>query len=241
MKRTGRILLVFLMILPAIAFAHLFIFTQESRCILIRFSNFKKSGNIYYKDISAGELLNLERIKNEAEKKNSLFWKDNLMLDYKIIFCNSEKDFNKYAPAGAPAATYMKMGAYIVIKNESLDENIISHEISHTILYRNIGWFKRTFKIPTWFDEGLAMQVDDRNYYSIDTFLTKKNAGLKMPDFTKLESAHEFFSGDNETVLLNYAASKYIVFEWLKAHSLAEFIININMGASFNEAYHGNN
>lgn len=233
-----KCLLVFLLLLPVIAIAHYIAFPQETRCILIGFSDFERSGNIYYKkNISPGKLQVLQQIMASAEKKDRLFWQDNTIVNYKLICCSTEKDFNKYAPAGTPAATNMKLGAYIVIKDAGIDENIIAHEIAHTILYRNIGWYKRTFIIPTWFDEGLAMQVDDRDYYSIDSLLAKKNAGLSLPDVTKLKNPSNFFSGDNETVMLNYATAKYIVHDWLKTHSLKSFIEALKRGKSFEKAY----
>ncbi len=80
------------------------------------------------------------------------------------------------------------------------DINILSHEISHTVLYRKIGWYRLHFKIPTWFDEGLAMQVDDRDYYSIDTLLNKKAAGLILPDVTNngySRKISQWFNGTN--------------------------------------------
>ncbi len=234
-KKTVIRILLFFLLLPALALAHFAVFPQETRCILIDFSNFKKSGNIYYHN--SAKLDKIQEVKALAEKKDSLFWKSNIILDYKLIYCDTEKDFNKYAVAGAPAATYMKLGAYIIIKQESIDENIIAHELCHAILYRNIGWYKRTFTIPAWFDEGLAMQVDDRAYYSIDSLLAKKNAGLQLPDVTKLKKATDFFSGDNETLMLNYSMAKYIVHEWMKTHSLKKFIEAINEGDSFENAY----
>lgn len=232
--RAGFFILLFL---PAIAIAHFIVFPQETRCILLPLSNFNSSGNLYYKDIDHGKINAILQLKSRAEKRNADFWKENLLLDYKIVYCNNEKVFNKYAPPFVPAATNMKMGAYIVIKDESIDVDIISHEMSHTVLYRNIGWYKRTFKIPTWFDEGLAMQVDERNYYSIDSLLAKQQAGLTLPDVTKLKSAAEFFAGDHETVMLHYATAKYIVHEWLKTHSLKKFIDDINNGTGFENAY----
>ncbi|MEO8771541.1 MAG: hypothetical protein ABI402_15710 [Ferruginibacter sp.] len=236
-KTVVRSIFFILLFLPVIAIAHFIVFPQETRCILLPFSGFSSSGNLYYKNITAEKLHALQEVKAVAEKRNAIFWKENFMLDYKIVYCNTEKDFEKYAAPLVPAATNLKMGAYIIIKDESIDEDIIAHEMSHTILYRNIGWYKRTFKIPTWFDEGLAMQVDERNYYSIDSLLAKQKAGLKLPAVTKFKSAADFLSGDHETVMLNYAAAKHIIHEWLKTHSLKKFINDINNGYDFENAY----
>lgn len=84
----------------------------------------------------------------QAETKNRQCWLQNTLLDYKLIYCSNKQDIENFMPADAPAATYTKLGAYIVLQDEGIDENILAHELCHTILYRNIGWYKKTFKIP---------------------------------------------------------------------------------------------
>jgi hypothetical protein len=237
-KRTaGKLILVFMLLLPMMAIAHYIVFPQESRCILLPFSGLNKSGNIYYKNITQQKMQQVLEAKSAAENKAAAFWKTSLQLDYTMVFCNNETEFSKYASPFVPAATNLKMGAYIIIKDESIDENIIAHEISHTVLYRNIGWYKRTFEIPAWFDEGLAMQVDDREYYSIDSLLAKQKAGIKLPDVRAFRKMADMFDGDHAAVMLNYATSKYVIHEWLKDHSLKNFIAAINRGESFDNAY----
>ena len=236
-KTAGRIVLAFLLPLPALAFAHFIVFPQETRCILICLSDFKRHGNLYFKNnADPNKLARLLKAKAFVEKKDRVFWQGNIKMNYKLIYCSTEQDFARYGPSGAPAATYMKLGASVVIKDESIDQNIISHELSHAILYKNIGWYKRTFIIPTWFDEGLAMQVDDRTYYSVDTLLVKRPA-QKLQDITIFKKASDFFSGDNETIILHYATAKYVVHEWLKTHYLKNFIDAIRRGENFNKAY----
>ena len=237
-KKITRSVLIILLMLPLIAVAHFFAFPEETRCILIRFADFEKTGNIYFrKSASVEKIKSLREIKTLAESRVSNFWGKNCLLDYDIIYCNNKKDFDRYGHAGAPAATQLKCGAYVVIGADGLDKDIIAHEISHTVLYDNIGWYKTKFKIPTWFDEGLAMQVDDRNYYSIDSLFLKNNNGLTLPDVMLLKRPQDFFAGTTETVMLNYTTAKFIVHEWLKTHSLLKFITAINNGEPFETAY----
>lgn len=237
-KKATKVISIILLMLPMIAAAHFVAFPEESRCMLIRFADFEKVGNIYFRENTAPEkIANLKTIENDARKRVTAFWQKELLLDYEIIYCNNENDFDHYGHAGAPAATQLKCGAYIVLKEESLDRDILAHEMSHTVLYRNIGWYRSVFKIPIWFNEGLAMQVDERDYYSIDTLLAKKNKGLVLPDITKLNKAQDFFAGNHEAVMLNYSTAKYIVHEWLKTHSLERFIREIKNGKSFEAAY----
>ena len=130
---------------------------------------------VYYrKDVPVNFIQQLLQVKSHAETKVYGFWKDAAHINYKLIYCENEPDYKNYGRTGAPAVANIKMGAYVVVPKNTFDANILSHEISHTVLYRKIGWYKLHFKIPTWFDEGLAMQVDDRDYYSIDSLLKKK-------------------------------------------------------------------
>jgi hypothetical protein len=179
-KKIFKIVFRILLFLPFIAAAHFFVFPQETRCMLIGFSNFKKQQNIYYRnDVSAGTVQQLLHLKTIAEKKVQAFWKDSRYINYKLIYCNSDVDYNKYEREGAlPGVANLKMGVYVIIPGNMHDVNILSH----AVLYKKIGWYNLYFKIPAWFDEGLAMQVDDRDYYSIDTLLHKRNAGLILPD-----------------------------------------------------------
>lgn len=237
-KKVLKILFVLLLFLPLIAAAHFFIFPQETRCVLIEFAGFKKQQNIYYrKNISENTVRHLIRLKVDAEEKVSAFWKGAARLRYKLIYCETDSDFRNYGRDGSPAVANIKMGAYVVIPKQMNDANILAHEISHTVLYRNIGWYNLHFKIPTWFDEGLAMQVDDRDYYSIDSLLHKKNMGIILRDVIRMNTPGKFHDGSTMSVMLNYSAAKYLVHEWLKKNSLDTFINSINSGWSFEESY----
>lgn len=238
LKKIFRIILFILLFLPLIAVAHFFVFPQETRCMLIDFADFKKQQNIYFrKDVQANVINQLTEIKSNAEKKVYTFWQDSQHINYKLIYCQSESDYGKYGTESTPAATFIKLDAYVVVPKDMFDVNILAHEISHTVLHRKIGWYKYIFKIPTWFDEGLAMQVDDRDYYSIDSLLKKKANGLALPDVTKLTSRKEFLSGSNEEVMLNYSVAKYVISEWLKKNSLNRFIELFNSSNNFEQSY----
>ncbi|MEO6454256.1 MAG: hypothetical protein ABIN97_09300 [Ginsengibacter sp.] len=238
-KTLLRVILIILLFLPLLAAAHFFVFPQETRCVLIDFADFEKQQNIYYrKDVPVNTIQQLIQLKFDAEKNVYQFWKDTGHINYKLIYCQAESDYKNYGREGAPAVTNIKLGAYVVIPGNMVDVNILSHEISHTVLYRQIGWFKLHFKIPTWFGEGLAMQVDDRDYYSIDTLLNKKNTGIILPDVTQLTTPEKFHNGSVTQVMLNYSVAKYVVHEWLKTNSLSAFIEAINNGYGFEESYH---
>jgi hypothetical protein len=241
-KLLKRTLIILVVLLPLMTFAHFMVFPQETRCIFISFSNFEHKQNFYYnKTTNPTQLENLEQLKKAAEKKVKSFWKENALLDYTLVYCNSEKEYDKYGTPNTPATTQRKLGVYVVLSSDGVDEQIIAHEITHTILYKHIGWYKTIYKIPTWFEEGLAMQVDDREKYAIDSLQIKINNGLILPDVSTLTTGAQFYSGDDDAVTLHYVTAKYFVHEWLKTHSLKSFIYAINYGRSFESAYNDSN
>ncbi len=235
-KLLKRTLIIIVILLPLMTFAHFMVFPQETRCIFISFSNFEHKQNVYYIKTTK-QVENLFQIKKAAEEKVKNFWKENELPDYTLIYCDSEKEYDKYGTPGTPATTQRKLGAYVVISNEGVDEQIIAHEITHTILYNRIGWFKAITKIPTWFEEGLAMQVDDREKYAIDSLQVKINNGLKLPNVSNIANGSQFYSGDDNTITLHYTTAKYVLSEWLKTHSLVLFIQKMSKGEGFEKAY----
>jgi hypothetical protein len=166
-----------------------------------------------------------------------LFWVQKTCTT-KYIYCDTEADFKKFGGSfPVPALTHIKFDAYIVISNEGADLDIIAHEIAHAEFYNRIGFYNWTFKIPTWFDEGLAMQNDYRNYYSEDTLKLKTNNFKNLPDVKQLKTGKQFHEGSNEQIKLNYMAAKHAVKNWYSKEKLEQLIIDLNSGKSFEEAF----
>ena len=204
-----RAALIFLIVIPISAFAHFIFFPQQTRSILIDYSDFKKDCRLYF---------NGNTPQNKVEK---------------------DEDFKKFGgPYPVPALTHIKLGSYIVISTQGVDLDIISHEISHAEFYERIGFYNWSFKIPRWFDEGLAMQNDYRNYYSEDTLKFKSNNYKNLPDIKKLKSGKQFNEeGSPEQVMLNFMTAKHEVKNWYTKEKLDKFIKDINSGKTFDEAF----
>ncbi len=235
-KLFKRTLIIVVALMPLITFAHFVVFPQETRCIFISFSNFEHKQNFYYSKTTV-QVENLFQVKKAAEDKVKIFWKENALLDYTLIYCNTKKEYDKYGTPNTPATTQRKLGAFVVISNEGVDEQIIAHEIAHTILYNHIGWYKAIYKIPTWFEEGLAMQVDDRPKYAIESLQLNVNNGFVLPNMSTIATGAQFYTGDDDTITLYYTIAKYVIHEWLKTHSLGLFIQKMNNGENFEIAY----
>ncbi len=233
-----RALLVMLGIIAIIPVAHYFVFPQQTRSILIDFSSFKRENRLYLdaktsqsKIDSVGKLLAL------AELRVDQFW-GGKTCNPKFIYCATDADFAKYgSDQDVPAVTIMKLGSYIVLSKDGLDPDIIAHEMAHAELYERIGFYAQEFKIPTWFSEGLAMQCDDRDYYSEDTLRAKSDNFKNLPDVKQLRSGRDFHKGSHEEVKLNYMTAKHVVKNWYTPEKLESLIERLNAGSSFEEAW----
>lgn len=93
----------------------------------------------------------------------------------------------------------------LIIGPDGQHVDIVAHEFMHAEMYHRVGPWRQFREIPAWFDEGVAMQVDYRERYDL-------NSG-QLPDTTsvrELTSYREFFKGQN-----SYAAAKREVRDWL--------------------------
>jgi len=238
-KVIRRTVLVFLIVIPISAFAHFIFFPQQTRSILIDYSGFKKDGRLYFNSKTPQNSVDTVKLLMElASNRVAKFWGQKTC-NPKFIYCESEEDFQKYgSPYNVPALTHIKLGSYIVISNEGIDLDIIAHEISHAEFYERIGFYNWSFKIPRWFDEGLVMQNDYRNYYSEDTLKLKSNNFKNLPDVKKLKSGKQFNEeGSHEQIMLNYMAAKHEVKNWYTKEKLDKLIKDINSGKTFEEAF----
>jgi len=232
-----RSLLIILCMLPVLAFAHFIIFPQETRCILINFSSFEKDGQLYYKsNVPFQTKKQLKEFIKQAQMRVDSFWGSSTA-NPKYIYCDNEADYNKFGTPGSPACTHVKLETYIVVSKSAIDVDIISHELEHAEFKNRIGFMKYSFKIPTWFDEGLAMQVDYRNYYSEDTLKSKSANFSNLPDVKKMKSGAQFGAGNIDAIMLNYMMAKHEVKNWITKERLAKFVSDINNGKNFDEAF----
>ncbi len=233
-----RIFLVFLITIPIATLAHFFIFPQQSRSILIDYSNFKNDGRLYFSpDISQNKIDTIKYLIEKASLRIAGFWGQKTCSP-KFIYCNNEIDFKKYgSPYSVPAITHLKLGSYIVLSNGGIDLDIIAHEMAHAEFYERIGFYNWSFKIPKWFDEGLAMQNDYRNYYSEDTLKVRSDNYKNLPGVKNFKKDNQFNDGSREEIMLNYMEAKHVVRNWYSKKKLQKLIVDLNSGNSFIEAF----
>jgi hypothetical protein len=202
--------------------------------MLIPFSGFEKYNKLYAEPGTAKKKTDTltTLITKATERVNHFFGKE--MPGPTFIYCNTEGAYRKYCVSPtAPAVTYLKLGAYIVLSQDGIDLDIISYELSHAALYEQIGFYRFNYVIPSWFKHGLAMQNDYRDYYSTDTLKAHTDNLSNLPDIKSIQSDKDFYKGTREQVMLHYMAAKYEVGNCYTRGKLDTLIASLNAGNAF--------
>jgi hypothetical protein len=128
--------------------------------------------------------------------------------------------------------TYLTaLGQYIVFGPDGASNlDVIAHEIAHAELAQRIG-YKSVNTLPDWFEEGLALQVDER--FTEEDWLSKTSNGTTVPDLDEIGVIrHDDW--------LAYSTAKHEVSRWLELvgqQGLLEFLQKIQQGEDFSMAY----
>lgn len=237
-NRFKKALLILVATLVGLSLIHFAVFPQQSRSLLIGFSSFDKEGNVYFDKKTSRPLRDsIKTLIKKSQLRLVDFWGEQQSKPL-FIYCSDKASFKKYGNSvPVPALIHIKLGARIVISEEGVDQDIIAHEMIHAELYQRIGFFNWSIKIPRWFDEGLAMQNDYRNYYSEDTLKAVSDNFNVLPDLKTLETGTQFNSGSREKIMLNYMTAAHEIRRWYTKEKMDKFIIAINGGKSFEESY----
>ncbi len=100
--------------------------------------------------------------------------------------------------------------ACVLVGPKGQNVDVVAHELMHAEIHHRVGYLKRFLQLPTWFDEGVAMQVDYRPRYR----LSPKDV-QNADDVRGLTTFSKFFEGNEQAVVRNYAAAKFVVASWL--------------------------
>lgn len=197
------------------------VFPQVLRCSFVRYDDFVTLQPDVYA-ASTSTLKQQEALKKYikiAKKRVADFW-GNQQGKARIIFCDNTEAYQKYCRSseGAGCTIGTPVGSWIVLNKDGLNPDVIAHEMSHVELMARTGWWKTKTKIPTWFDEGVALMLDYRFVDTPDsvqrykaftselTYLTKKPVPL-----AELSTEKEFFGkGELHTRLAYFTAASVV-------------------------------
>jgi hypothetical protein len=240
-KTLLRRLFLFFLILLGLAVAFFIRSPQFSRCVFLKDYYLRKVTPFLYvdKSLSEEQIEQLVQHEQQARKRiEELFGR----ADTQPCIIAGEQAWVMQLFGNPQIETGMThlspIGAYIVLGADGLNVDVVSHELCHAQLMQEVGWWMREFYIPTWFDEGLAMQVDNRfpNWETEWRLMTLN--GKTAPELEQMARPSDFF---NHQTYINYLTAKKQVQIWhelVGQDGLRLFIETLKSEKNFNRAFH---
>jgi hypothetical protein len=151
-----------------------------------------------------------------------------------IVFFDDPRSFSPLFLNEFGQAPRIGKRACAIIGPRGQDVDVVSHELMHTEIHHRVG-AKRLREIPTWFDEGVAMQVDYRSRY-----LLEPQDAQNSDDVRALTSASSFFVADDGVLTRNYASAKKVIALWLaevEPAALYPRLQRLKNGESFSDIF----
>jgi hypothetical protein len=134
-----------------------------------------------------------------------------------IIVTGTSKNAKRYGLGDSPGKAFAApWDEYVVVNYQTDDVNVVAHELMHAQVRKILGYWVYQTRLPTWFDEGVAMQVDDRDRYQIDY---ASFSPLEIRRVKTLKRPSEFWSTDKKRNIRNYKAAKAAVHKLLRDRS----------------------
>jgi hypothetical protein len=180
------------------------------RCYLVCWSDLDQITENVYVDPAMPEA-NREHLRaavTEAKQRIAAIFGD-FQGDAVIIAGHTMSIMNEYGgnSYNQVGRTYLTtLGSYIVLgPGGAQDTDVIAHEMAHAELSHRLG-YRRANQLPDWFEEGLALQVDER--YTEAEWLAKTSNGAAAPDLDEIGIIrHDDWLG--------YATAKHEVSRWM--------------------------
>ena len=239
------ILIVFFSLTLLIAAAAVWFFqfnpTGYRISVPLRVSFEKVSDNIYVNKSNAVAGDDIAALINEAIARDTDFFGSLVCRDHTvIIICDDEKLLAKLGgDHDTQTVLFPVKKCYISVSTEYLNVDVLAHELTHAELRERLSG-KAIRRIPTWFDEGIAVQNDYREQYGPEAWAEQTDNGKNIIFPEEMDTAAEFYSGTKEERRFRYLNAKHDVSEWLENHGLQGFmdlIDRLNGGENFSTVY----
>ncbi len=242
-KKRVFLFITILLILAAVVVA-VFQFTQFGYLTTVphRSAFTKIASRVYINRNYAGDRQELLEMIEQAKDRVRTFFGDALFQDETIIICDDEKLVRKLGEDHATVnISFPTEAHYICISDEYLELDILAHEITHAELHSRLS-AEAQKAIPTWFDEGLALQNDYRERYREAQWIAQTDNGKNTVALEDMDTPAEFYAGEAEDRRFRYMNAKHELDVWMTAHGqhgLLELLDRLNGGADFTTAYEG--
>ena len=234
-KITLGIVVSVLVIVPAaVALAQ----RQATACALINYRGLDEvaSGILASSDVPMDHRLELVRLHTAAKLRIANTFGATRASPV-IVVGSSEALRHLFPGAGSFASTiYIPYRSCVVVGPNGRDVDIIAHEQLHAEIHHRVGHWNRVTQIPTWFDEGLAMQVDFRERYR----WSLQPGSVDRGTVKQWKTRAQFFGGDDEELTRHYALAREEVRLWLQElgrENVYGFLERVRQGDRFVETY----
>ncbi len=157
-----------------------------------------------------------------------------------VVACASAACYRRFGGIG-PKAVFRN--GTILLSPEGLSPVIVAHELSHAELAARIGGFRTWWRVPQWFDEGIAVLASGDPEYTEEAWRRATDNGANVPALAALESLRGWLrvtGKDGKTKQLSYGTARHEVARWYAAAGPAGFralIDNLRNGGDFRETY----
>jgi len=204
----------------------------------------KIAPNVYVdKDMNKIEQQRLIKIIPKAKKYATDVW--GKLESQPAIYACSTKECAKSLGIGARAYQFNN---HLVLSPKAISKELIAHEWSHAELYKRVGGFFGWRKIPSWFDEGLAVFVSHEPRHDKRAWKKIKDNNMSHPSLSELlttkqwnQATHKYNKNiDMNDIVVTYATAGHEVEKWYKRvelNGLNELIKKVKNGTSFEVAY----
>lgn len=231
-----------------------YLYPQVFYCETVRLSDFNKIQNNVYAspDIKPGSFKLISKIVGSSVSRVDSFY-NSVRSRPLVIICSDKSQYQKYCNStdGAGCSLGTPWGSsFVVVSDQGLNVDVISHEMSHVELLAQLGWWKTLSQIPQWFNEGLALMLDKRfvsDPNPLKRYLRYRNEWLyysakegQKLELKSIQSFKGFFAGDERHVMLAYMTSGMEVSYWLALSGdkgFHDFLAIMRNGTPFEEAY----
>ena len=203
----------------------------------------KISDNVFINRDYAGNRDEITGLINKAKSRAADFYGSLTCQDHTvIIICDDDKLLAKLGgdhDTHHLSTLFPVKRSYVSVSTEYLTVDVLAHELTHAELYERLSG-KAFRRVPTWFNEGIALQNDYREQYGPEAWAEQTDNGKNIVAHEDMDTAAEFYSGTKEDRRFRYLNAKHDIAEWLEKHGLQGFmalIDSLNGGEDFSAAY----
>ncbi len=244
-KKKKMILIVIFSLLLLFAAAAVWFFQFNPtgyRMSVPRRASFEKlSDNVFVNRTYAGNRDAIAAIIDEAKERAADFFGTLTCPEHTVIIvCDDEKLLAKLGgDHDTQTIPFPEKKSYISLSDEYLNVDVLAHELTHAELHDRLS-LKALWRIPTWFDEGIALQNDFREQYDLEEWAKQTNNGKNTVTLEDMDTAAEFYAGTVEDRRVRYLNAKHEVSIWIEMYNyqgVLDLIDKLNSGEEFYTAY----